>query len=551
MAYRITLTPTASNTPTPSITASVTPTKTPTGTPCPTLPGVTTTNTATPTLTPTITPTQTPNQCRSYTATKLSTFLTVSDINWTDCYGVPQSQTLEEPPNTYPESITFCAIAGTLSYDPNQIGVVDNGPCTPPTQTPTLTPTNTPSQTQTNTPTNTQTSTPTNTGTPTNTPTPSSTSSLVPIQLTGTGFNALTRTLSKMTGNNKIYIGGAFTQYQGSTQNRFIRINEDGSKDTSFNIGTGFNGEVITSIENTTTGDIYVGGNYTQFTGASNTRLIRLNSDGSKDTAFSIGTGFNAAVRSLALQSDGKLVVGGNFTTYTGSSYNRILRLNTDGSVDTTFSAGTGFSIALAGLGVTTLLVDNAGKILCGGQVTGYNGNVIGNFVRLNTDGSVDTTFSSGTGFNSFTYGGIHQLSNGKYIVTGDFTQYNGASITRVARLNTDGTLDTGYTPSNINNFVESSYLDSQERVYLYGGFTTVSGVTVNGITRLTSGGTYDNTFVVGTGLSPAANQDGLAGPLVENVGSILYGGVFTSYSGQTGINYILRVNSSGTSLRS
>jgi hypothetical protein len=142
-------------------------------------------------------------------------------------------------------------------------------------------------------------------------------------------------------------------------------------------------------------------------------------------------------------------------------------------------------------------------------------------------------------------------LSNGKYIVTGDFTQYNGASITRVARLNTDGTLDTGYTPSNINNFVESSYLDSQERVYLYGGFTTVSGVTVNGITRLTSGGTYDNTFVVGTGLSPAANQDGLAGPLVENVGSILYGGVFTSYSGQTGINYILRVNSSGTSLRS
>jgi hypothetical protein len=184
------------------------------------------------------------------------------------------------------------------------------------------------------------------------------------------------------------------------------------------------------------------------------------------------------------------------------------------------------------------------------GQFTGYNGSSGGYIVRLNSDGSVDNTFSAGTGFNSFTYGGINETSDGKYIVAGDFTSYNGTSRQRLARLNSDGTLDTGFTPSSINNFVGGITLDSQDRIYLYGAFSQVSGVTVGGIARFTSAGTYDNTFVVGTGLNPVGGDPRSGSPIIENSGNILYQGNFTTYSGQTGVNRILRVNTSGNSLR-
>lgn len=142
------------------------------GAPClpPTTPSVTTTRTPTPTPTSIL--------CKSYTATKLSTFLTQDTIFWTDCFGIPQSQVLEEPPLTEPDSVTFCAIEGSLSYNVTQISVVDNGICGTPTPTPTPTNTKTPTQTPSNSPTpsitssNTPTPTNTSTTTPTQTPTP-------------------------------------------------------------------------------------------------------------------------------------------------------------------------------------------------------------------------------------------------------------------------------------------------------------------------------------------------------------------------------------------
>lgn len=148
-----------------------------------------------PNVTPTTTPSPTPTpfgDCRVYYAEKKSTFLSQSTISWTSCDLAELSQTLENPPSTYPENITFCALAGSLSYDSAQIDVTDNGSCiTPtPTKTNTPTPTNTPTITQTSTPTRTadvtptntptQTVTPTNTSTQTQTPTPSVTIGLTP-----------------------------------------------------------------------------------------------------------------------------------------------------------------------------------------------------------------------------------------------------------------------------------------------------------------------------------------------------------------------------------
>lgn len=135
-----------------------------------------------PSPSPSPTPTLTPGICYEYTAYKISTFLSQSQIDWTDCNGIPQSQILESPPSSYPEQITFCGKEGTLSYDNAQISVVNNGACIPvtPSSTPTLTPT--PSVTNTNTPTPSVTQTPSQTATQTRTPsaTPTMTSTITP-----------------------------------------------------------------------------------------------------------------------------------------------------------------------------------------------------------------------------------------------------------------------------------------------------------------------------------------------------------------------------------
>jgi hypothetical protein len=75
--------------------------------------------------------------------------------------------------------------------------------------------------------------------------------------------------------------------------------------------------------------------------------LIRLNLDGSKDTSFNLGTGFNSQVRTISIQADNKILVGGGFTTFNNIVENRIIRLNPNGSKDSNFEAGDGFNSSL------------------------------------------------------------------------------------------------------------------------------------------------------------------------------------------------------------
>ena len=123
-----------------------------------------------------------------------------------------------------------------------------------------------------------------------------------------------------------------------------------------------------------------MGGNFTSYNGTAANRIIRLNANGSVDNTFVYGTGFDSSVISVVVQSDGKILVGGGFTSYDGTSANGIVRLNTDGSADETFATGTGF--ASIGL-VTKIGVQSDGKILVGGGFTSYNGTAANRIIRL------------------------------------------------------------------------------------------------------------------------------------------------------------------------
>ena len=220
--------------------------------------------------------------------------------------------------------------------------------------------------------------------------------------------------------DGKLLVGGNFSTYQNLSQNKLIRLNSNATKDDTFNIGSGFN-SIVTSVIARPDGKILVGGYFTEFSSSAQNSLIRLNSDGSKDSSFNIGSGFDAGVDSMAVQSDGKILVGGGFSNYNGVSQNRLIRLNSDGSKDNTFNIGSGFDNE-----VKVIKLNSDGSIFAAGFFTSYNNVTENRLVKLNSDGSVISlpiTVSGTTQYGDLVVGNIQTDYSSNY---GGFTWWGG-----------------------------------------------------------------------------------------------------------------------------
>lgn len=238
-----------------------------------------------------------------------------------------------------------------------------------------------------------------------------------------------------------------------------------GSIDTSFLQTSVFNGvnNEINSILVQNDNKIVIGGNFTQVNGGEIiNRILRLNNDGTFDSTFNIGTGFNNSINSLALQQDGKLIVGGDFTKYKNIDVNRIIRLNTDGSIDNTFLVGTGFNEP-----VKTIFIQSDGKILIGGNFSNYNETNSNRIIRLNSNGTIDNSFSIGNGFNNSVKSIAIRL-DGKIMVGGDFTRYNNAMVFGLICLNPNGIKDITFPTVNDPFRVNAIIIDpTSPRIYV------------------------------------------------------------------------------------
>ena len=364
------------------------------------------------------------------------------------------------------------------------------------------------------------------------------------VTVTGTGFNNEVYSVVQQT-NGKVLVGGYFTEYNGVSAQHIVRLNLDGSLDTTFDTGTGFNlyGNVY-SIVLQSDGKILVGGTFDSYDGQSiGENIVRLNSDGTLDTTFVTGTGFNNEVSSITLQSDGKILVGGSFGQYNGESVVRIVRLNTNGSLDTTFITGTGFNGS-----VFVITLQSNGKILAGGQFSEYNSVSIGeNITRLNSDGTLDTTFVTGTGFNEPVRTITLQTDGDTFfaiLVGGNFNNYNGVSTGNcIARLNSDGTLDDLFdTGTGFNNVVYKITLQTDGKILVGGIFDQYDGVLLGNesgsFTRLNYHGSLDTSFVTGTGFNGIVYTITL-----QSDGKILVGGDFYEYNGVSIGNSITRLS--------
>jgi uncharacterized delta-60 repeat protein len=316
--------------------------------------------------------------------------------------------------------------------------------------------------------------------------------------------------------DEKILVGGLFTNYNALPTSRIVRLNPDGMLDATFNPPS-LNGSV-SAIALQPDGKIVIGGTFSTVNEQPAFRIIRLNSNGSLDTTFNIASGPNSSINEIVIQPDGKILIGGIFTTVGETSRNRIARLNADGTLDASFNPGSG-----ANLTIQTISLQPDGKILVGGDFTNFNGIARNRLARLNPDGSVDTSFNPGTGANN-SVRAFAVLSNGKILVGGLFTDFNGSPRESVVRLNQDGSLDAAFASVDFSVTTVTDIVVQPDGLILIGGnFFSVNGVSRSNIARLNADGTVDPNFT-NPFLSTTANDVAL-----QTNGRIIVGGNFTS----------------------
>ncbi len=423
------------------------------------------------------------------------------------------------------------------------------------------------------------------------------------------------------TSDGKFYVGGAFTAFlpnagtSSTGRNYLARLNADSTVDTTF---LPLLNARVTTLAVQSDGKIVVAGTFTLFQPAGDTsktvttngvtstvstaltrnRLLRLNTDGTLDTAFDPNVQ-NGNVLALALQSDGKIVLGGTFTTlqpagdanWTLRKY--AARIGSDGKIDPTFNLDlneiSGNRVDSLALQSVTTGTTTEQKILIGGgfvslQPTGSAARVAANhYARINANGTLDTAFAPGAGgFSGGAITGMALQNDGKIIAVGTFADIGGAHTTNVARfhpegpadtsfsgsldadgpvsavlirpdtapvatqgnglawLNNDGTLRTAFAPSaRLNGQITAVAVQADGRLLLGGSFSNAAGTTAGNLVRISADGTLDTSF------SPA--PDGVVAALaVQADGKILVGGSFTGITGVTR-NYIARLNANGS----
>jgi len=342
------------------------------------------------------------------------------------------------------------------------------------------------------------------------------------------GANARVRSMTFQS-NQKVVFGGDFTTFNGIAFNRVARLQTSGLLDPSFNPGAGAN-DAIFAVAAQPDDRVVIGGLFTTVDGVGRVRIARLASDGNLDGSFNPGLGPNNTVRAIAVQSDGRILIGGEFATVNGVSRPFLARLNANGSFDSSFNASVNNP-------VFTLAVQPDGKILAGGAFTSAGGTNRSFLARLNSDGSADAGFDPGTGFN----GNVNSIAlqvDGRILVGGAFSTYRDVARSRLARLNSDASIEAAFNPgSGPNAPVHSVSVQPSGKVFIGGDFTTFNGADRRFFTRLRSDGMLDSLFTVGSGANGPVRTT-----LIQNNSAIMIGGDFTTVQGIPR-GYIARVH--------
>ena len=322
--------------------------------------------------------------------------------------------------------------------------------------------------------------------------------------------------------DGKVVIGGAFTSVNALDRYRVGRLNPDSGVD-SVTVTLPFGGgSQWADVMAQSDGKIIVSSPFY----TDNTRFKRLNADLTNDNTYVSPADAGAQINEWTIDSNNKVVYIAN---------GQMKRLNTDGSADNTFS----FTLIVPSESGAAVAIQGDGKALVTGEFEFMNGTHEPTIARLNTDGTRDATFNPGTGFD----GGPSKLivqPDGKILALGSFNSFNGTSRPRLARLNSDGSLDATFVP-NVTN-VNTIALQADGKILLFGGNIAVNGFSRTGVARLNSDGTLDVAFNPVIGNSPPTVNSGIVHP----DGKITIAGSFSSINGTSRL-HIARLNADGS----
>ncbi len=292
----------------------------------------------------------------------------------------------------------------------------------------------------------------------------------------------------QMQSDGKTLLGGNFRSIGGTPVVSLARLHTDGTRDTAFNPTTDPDGAVL-AMTLQSDGNVLIGGTFTAVNGVARSKLARLTTAGTPpgalDTSFNV-TASLGIVYSIVVQTDNKILVGHD---------SGITRLNADGTTDGGFVPPSVSS-------VRSVLLQPDGKILIGGRFQSVGGQTRYGLARLNAGGSFDASFNAQLDSNAK----ISTLvGNGTtFYAGGHFSSAGGVARTHIARFNNSGALDTTFVPpltfnggTDINEHpvVFAIALDASGRVTIGGIFKTIDNVECHNVARLLSNGTLDPAF--------------------------------------------------------
>jgi uncharacterized delta-60 repeat protein len=307
-----------------------------------------------------------------------------------------------------------------------------------------------------------------------------------------------------------------------------VCVAQSGSLDFSFRpniVAPSGDRTFVTAVALQADGKIVVGGRFETVDGRYRYRLARLNTDGSLDLSFAF-VDPSDRVNAIGIHPDHRILIGGAFTTINGVMQRGIARLNANGSLDTGFNHG-GTDNSVGALAIAT---DE--KIYVGGSFSAINAEPRYSVARLWPDGGVDWTFHRPAMPEAYGLA-ILPLENGKSIIGGKFTDYfqpDQSAYFSIMRLNSDGSIDPGFYRFATKLWVTALAMQPDGKI-----------VTGEDGLRLNPDGTLDETFQNEPG--PYGSVNAVA---IQPDGKVIMGGTFTAYNG-VAANRIVRLNTNGT----
>jgi len=339
--------------------------------------------------------------------------------------------------------------------------------------------------------------------------------------LAGTLFSVRALSSGKL-----LVVGEGTLTIAGVARQDLLRLNADGTPDTSFDAGTASTTGLGPVVEPLPNGQLLIGGSFTSYNGATRNKLVRLTTTGSVDATFTPAT-LTATVKRVAVQADGNVLVG-------GADGLGLLRLTPNGSADASFSAPTirqtddivvqpngsiivGGAYAPAfgdGASLVRLLPNGSHDVsfLSNVVFTPFNttdqrllllqpdgrllvATLTQGLVRLHTNGGFDTSFQQLRTSRS-SIAGLAATASGQLLVAGSNFELP-SHRSGVALLNTDGSLDTHFAPTLLTDgYIYALEQQADGKILAGGSFDEVNGQLVNNLVRFTADGTLDASFV-------------------------------------------------------